>query len=166
MDYKNVTSALSYSPETGEFRWAAPRPKVRVGQIAGHIKKKTGYAFIEVDGKCYAAHRLAWFFMTGLEPTGQIDHINRNRSDNRFENLRIATNGQNRANSRTTNKHGLKGVRFIPWMKKEGKCWEAKITHGKKFTIWDATTPKRRPTLRTALRQKKLMGIFTMSNFS
>ena len=132
MEHSYLTSILTYSPETGEFQWAAPRPKVKVGQKAGYLKKNKGYIYIEIDGKSYSAHRLAWFYVTGNMPIDQIDHINRNKSDNRFENLREATHGQNRANSKSTNKHGLKGVRLLPWMKNAGKCWQAEITHNKK----------------------------------
>jgi len=103
-----------------------------VGQQAGYLKKNKGYVYIEIDGKSYSAHRLAWFYVTKNVPTTQIDHINRNKSDNRFENLREATHGQNRANSRSTNKHGVKGVRRLPWMKDTDKCWQASITHNKK----------------------------------
>jgi hypothetical protein len=132
MKHSYLTSILIYDPETGSFQWSAPRPKIKVGQRAGYLKKNTGYIYIEIDGKSHSAHRLAWLYVTGNEPTMQIDHINRNRSDNRFENLREATHGQNRANSKSTNKHGIKGVRRLPWMKDADKCWQASITHNKK----------------------------------
>jgi hypothetical protein len=121
---------LSYEPETGLFRWAAKRPRVRVGCVAGTFKHHKGYVIIELYGVAYAAHRLAWFFVTGIWPEMQIDHKNRNKSDNRWDNLREATNGQNRANTKSTSKHGFKGVSHHPWLKE--KPYEARITFNKK----------------------------------
>jgi hypothetical protein len=73
-----------------------------------------------------------WMYKTGKMPSKMIDHINGNRADNRFENLREATNGQNRANSKTNSKHGVKGVRLTPWVKEGGRRWEARITVDRK----------------------------------
>lgn len=129
--HEELTKILKYDPETGNLFWNHPRPKIRVGDKAGYLHHK-GYTNLEINGKHYAAHRLIWFYVTGRMPFKAIDHINGDRSDNRFENLREATNGQNRANSITTNKHGLKGVSLLPWMKESGKCWQASIKHNKK----------------------------------
>jgi hypothetical protein len=132
MKHEQLISDLSYNPETGEFHWISPRPKINMGDKAGYLKKDKGYTYIEYNGKSYSAHRLAWFWVHKIFPKLQIDHINGNKSDNRIVNLREATHGQNRANSKTTNKNGLKGVRFLPWIKNTGKCWQAQITHNKK----------------------------------
>jgi hypothetical protein len=131
--HAKLTEILSYDAAAGNLVWRKPRPKIRVGQIAGS-KHHKGYINLEIDGKHYAAHRLVWFYVTGKWPKDQIDHINGDKADNRFENLREATNGQNRANTKNCNKHGLKGVRRLAWMKPDGKCWQAQITHNKKVT--------------------------------
>jgi HNH endonuclease/AP2 domain len=121
---------LRYDPKTGLFYWNCARPKIRVGQVAGTRKHHKGYVIIEILSQAYAAHRLAWFYMTGVWPTEHIDHVNKNKSDNRFDNLREATRAQNRANSKTLNKHGLKGVYFHKWLKE--KPYEARITSERK----------------------------------
>jgi len=59
MEHSYLKHILSYDPETGVFCWLQPRPRIKVGGIAGSLKKKTGYVSIEIDGKEYAAHRLA-----------------------------------------------------------------------------------------------------------
>jgi hypothetical protein len=66
--------------------------------------------------------------MTGQWPVGEIDHINGNGSDNRWENLRQVTHKQNGANqgANYNNKHGFKGVR------KRGNSWSARIATEKK----------------------------------
>lgn len=129
LNHQYLLDILNYNPETGVFTWARPRSKVRVGQIAGYLHRQ-GYICLEIDGRHCSAHRLAWFYMTGEIPAKVIDHINRDKSDNRFSNLRLATHGQNRANSVTTNRHGLKGVAHKKWLK--SKPYQAQITFNKK----------------------------------
>ena len=129
IDHQYLLDMLNYNPETGVFTWAKPRPRIRVGRVAGYMHHR-GYICLEIDGRHFSAHRLAWFYMTGERPLNQIDHINRIKSDNRFANLRLATFGQNRANSVTTNKHGLKGVVYKKWLK--SKPYQAQITFNKK----------------------------------
>lgn len=86
---------------------------MRAGQIAGS-PKGDGYIRICVDQRDYKAHRLAWLFMTGEWPAGDIDHINGNREDNRWANLRVVTcamNAQNRRKAHSNNKStGVLGV--------------------------------------------------------
>jgi len=129
ISYKDLIRILHYDPDTGIFRWAMPRPKVRVGEEAGYIHRK-GYRCIELFGKHYAAHRLAWFYVTEQWPNALIDHKDCNRSNNAFANLRQATNGQNRANSKHNNKNGYKGVTHHAWLKE--KPYQAQITFQKK----------------------------------
>jgi hypothetical protein len=125
MDIEYLRNQLDYDSETGIFRWNAPRPKVIVGSIAGTTTEKGGIR-IGLDGKYYHAHRLAWFHYYGVWPNKQIDHRNLNKSDNRIENLREATNGQNCANRRSFGASGIKGVR-----EHSGK-WHAQITFNKR----------------------------------
>jgi len=126
--HEYLCDILLYDPITGEFRWKSARPKILPGQIAGSMRK--GYVRIKIDGASYSAHRLAWFYVTGNWPADQIDHKNNLRSDNRFENLREATNGENRANTTQKNRTGFKGVKFHARLKQ--KPYEAQITFDKK----------------------------------
>lgn len=158
MEHSYITNILSYDPDTGIFSWATPRPRVRVGDKAGGIHKRSGYVMIEIDGKSYAAHRLAWFYMTGSMPKNQIDHINRVRSDNRFSNLREATNGQNRANTVSSSRHGLKGVTHKKWLKE--KPWEARITFEKKVRSLGCFATKEEAHAAYCKEAKRLHGDF------
>ncbi|WP_226780338.1 HNH endonuclease signature motif containing protein [Oceaniglobus trochenteri] len=120
---------LSYNPDTGILRWRietnAHGRKIHPGDIAG--TDKDGYNQIKIFGRVYRAHHLAWLFMTGEWPAAgmDMDHINRDRGDNRWANLRMATRSQNNINGSPSkaNKSGCKGVSMT---KATGK-WHARI---------------------------------------
>lgn len=72
-----------------------------------------GYTRVKYEEKNYLAHRIIWYKHFGAFPSGQLDHINGIRNDNRIENLRPATNSQNKANSKVNKNNlstGIKGV--------------------------------------------------------
>ena len=115
-----------YDPQTGIFE--------RIKRMGGHLPNKVagyknpnGYIYIQMDGKNYRAHRLAWLYVYGEFPKNHIDHINKIKDDNRIENLRDVThkvNIQNTCKPRT-NTSGIKGV---TWIAKKNK-WLASIKH-------------------------------------
>ena len=91
----------------------------------GTLGKRKQYTKITIDYKNYEPYRLAWLYMTGAWPTKFIDHINRDRTDNRWSNLREATYAENNRNTsiRSDNTSGYKGV---SWHKFKSK-WRAEI---------------------------------------
>lgn len=119
---------LRYEPKTGNWFWVNPPAHcLKSGAKAGG--NSHGYIRIKINAEQYAAHRLAWFYMTGKWPNKRIDHKNNNPTDNRWRNLRFATHGQNIANSklRKDNTCGLKGVtrqyknRFAAQIQRNGR---------------------------------------------
>jgi hypothetical protein len=103
---------IHYNPLTGVFtRLVSLHPRIPAGGVTGSTTR-TGYVHIGVLGRSYPAARLAWLYMTGSFPKGQIDHINRLRNDNRFNNLRDVTQTQNNYNTGLykNNTSGFKGV--------------------------------------------------------
>ena len=117
---------LSYDPETGKFMWLKKRTMnsfANVGDEAGGIDEN-GYRRIMFDGKKYRAHRLAFWFM-GQEMPEQVDHINGNRSDNRWANLRPSSAQENPKNAcrRLDSGTALTGVTFS---KQHGK-WKVRV---------------------------------------
>lgn len=113
---------LHYDPETGHFTWRVTRNQTAIGSRAGS-PSGDGYIRIKVDGQLQRAHRLAFLYMTGEFPPNQVDHINRDRTDNRWENLRPATRRENEGNKglRRDNTSGHRGVSWF----KPAKKWAA-----------------------------------------
>lgn len=100
-----------YDPETGHFFWRIrPMNTIVIGSRAGSFDGK--YWALRFEKKDYSAARVAWLMMTGSWPAGQIDHKNRDKTDDRFANLREATLVQNSYNRmrKKKNKVGVKGV--------------------------------------------------------
>lgn len=127
---------LHYNPETGIFTRLNIKKysHAKIGDVAGSLDNGTGYIRIMFNHKLYQAHRLAWFYVTGMMPINQIDHINGIKTDNRFINLREANNAENKRNSglNASNKTGFKGVSF----KKETSKFVAQAKlNGKKIHI-------------------------------
>lgn len=90
-----IRKLVSYDPESGRIA-RRDNPK-----FTGSFDKD-GYLIIKVKCKQYKAHRLAWFLYYGEFPEMEIDHINRNRADNRICNLREVTRGDNTRNENKT----------------------------------------------------------------
>jgi hypothetical protein len=110
---ERVRELLTYDPETGAFRWkttGSHRNPYANREEAGCRGRR--YRMIGVGGRLYVAHRLAWLLMTGDWPQHQVDHKNGNGFDNRWSNLRSATQSQNVCNRRIDgrNKVGKTGV--------------------------------------------------------
>lgn len=93
---ERVRELFSYDPETGSITWAKRRFGVKFGSEAG--TEHNGYKRVKVDSKLILAHRLAWAIHYGEWPHEELDHINRNRSDNRIRNLRKASRSDNMVN--------------------------------------------------------------------
>jgi hypothetical protein len=112
---ESLSAIFVYDDASGELKWKkVPDKKVsraKVGDIAGAVMMN-GYRMICIEYRKYLAHRLIWKMKTGQDAPFSIDHIDGNRLNNRFANLRAATQSQNGMNSkmRKNNTSGVKGV--------------------------------------------------------
>jgi hypothetical protein len=122
---ERLQELLDYNPETGEFTRQVSGGGVKAGSVVG-CKNSHGYLLIGIGHCIYPAHRLAFLYMRGTLPEGQVDHINGQRDDNRWVNLRDVTNIENQRNAkrRSNNSSGIMGV---SWHKAKRK-WQASIT--------------------------------------
>ena len=128
---------LKYNPDTGKFIWREraedfPSPLSAIrgfnARCAGKLvyeEGHKGYRRIQLLGKRYKSHRLAWAMHHGDWPADQIDHINGVRSDNRIGNLREASQTENSRNVRLTASN-MSGVIGVYWNKVNFR-WSADI---------------------------------------
>src|SRR5579872_763292 len=95
---ERLKEVLIYSRTTGEFRWSqTPRSGVKAGAIAGNFSDPSCQR-IRIDRKEYKAHNLAWLYVHGEWPRGELDHIDGDPHNNRLTNLREASHSQNLGN--------------------------------------------------------------------
>lgn len=113
-----LRSMLIYLSETGELIEAS-------SGLSKYNDSGAGYHGVCIFGKQYLAHRIIWKLVHGVDPVGEVDHINGNRRDNRAVNLRLCWSFQNNRNRRMSsrNKTGVKG---ISWEASRSK-WRATV---------------------------------------
>lgn len=124
---EKVRQLFSYDKKVGLLIRKVRRSNQHIGTVAGRVGNH-GAIVIHIEGRLYLAHRLIWLYVTGAFPKDKIDHINGDKMDNRWSNLRECTQAQNLCNTklRSNNKTGAKGVhihsqgRFRVQVKKGG----------------------------------------------
>lgn len=117
---ERVRELFQYEPETGLLTWLVkPAHWVKVGDAAGW-DNGNGYLRVSVFSEKFYVHDLAWLWMTGGWPEPQCDHIDADRKNNRWANLRVATLQENRRNHGKGwgNSSGLK------WITKHHGGWQ------------------------------------------
>ena len=146
-----------YDPETGIFtRKVTTSHNAKAGMQVG-AAHNCGYLMVTIAyggvKKRYLLHRLAWLYVYGRMPEGDIDHINHNRADNRISNLRDVSRKDNLRNSahvRSKSSNLLGAGR----RKSDGK-WVAKIrVDGKRLWLGAYDTPEE--ASRAYIEAKKL----------
>nr|DAI86932.1 MAG TPA: endonuclease [Caudoviricetes sp.] len=130
---------LQYNPLTGIFSWRVSCGNGKQPGSEAGTKSLNGYIKIQIDGRQYLAHRLAWLYENGEWPCKDIDHINRIRHDNRILNLKNVSCRENH-NNRSNNTSGFPGVHF----RKDTRRWKASIRiNGSLIQLGNFETPER-----------------------
>lgn len=150
MSIARLRELLDYDPVTGMLTWKVSKGKCRAGDKAGSLIRNrgcgrpgTGYEQVRIDGRKFASHRIAWTIVTGEWPPDELDHINRIKDDNSFENLRLASRVDNKYNTPAL-KMTMSGFKGVSWHKPNRK-WRARIgsgTRGKALFLGQFTSRK------------------------
>lgn len=119
---ERLKQVYGYNADTGVFTRlisTGNRFNNKVGN-SGYIQAQ-GYWMISLDGTQYRAHRLAWFYVHGVWPENDIDHIDGDRLNNRLVNLREATRAENMQNIQKANSNNKTGLLGAYWCKRDKK---------------------------------------------
>jgi len=136
LDQDTLKELIHYNPDTGVFTWRHRDRKwfategafktwnTRLAGKETGCLVANGYLKIGVLYHLYLSHRLAFLYMTGEFPPSETDHINHQKTDNRWVNLRSVSSRENHRNTRHRNtKSGHMGV----YRDKKYKYWYAMI---------------------------------------
>lgn len=113
---------------------------MKPGDIAGHVDNQ-GYWRLCVDGERYGAQRLAWLYMKGDWPIGEVDHRDTNQLNNRWENLREASHHQNVANA-SKRKDNISGFKGVSWNSRHRRWVAQANVNGKRKWLGYFDDPK------------------------
>lgn len=144
----HVRAVLNYDPLTGEFVWR------KNGKVAG-CSHNMGYKNIRIGQHLFLSHRLAWAYVYGTWPEFQIDHINKDRADNRIANLRPCTNAQNAQNMGAHSDSNSPHVGVCRVSRPTSKPWLAQIgVNGRSVRIGQFATESEAVAARAAAKKK------------
>ena len=111
IDVSEARQYYSYDENSGELT------RISSGRVAKDIDKD-GYLRVSIKRLKYQAHRVAWAIHTGKDPGEMtVDHINRDKGDNRIVNLRLATRREQSCNRDAIGIHRHK------------RKWRAQVKH-------------------------------------
>lgn len=115
---QDIRKLYDYSSKTGTIQR-------RDEGVAGMYHATNGYLRLRYKGKSCSAHRVIWMYMTGNWPEGDVDHIDHDRLNNRWCNLRVVSRKENMQNASISksNKSGFTGV---GWCRQQ-RQWRAQI---------------------------------------
>jgi hypothetical protein len=154
---KRLKKLLRYDAKTGAFyRVEILSNRCVIGERAG-CRLPSGYRMVSVDGVSHREHRLVWLWHTGHFPKNFTDHRNGIRDDNRFENLREATKGENCQNA-AKQQNNTSGYTGVVWEARR-KRWLARVKFkGKTHHFGTYRTPEAANS--AYLKGKRLLHIF------
>ena len=123
---------FNYNPETGLIKYINPKYNQQKDWFPGLLGSH-GYYMIQINRKSYLVHRLIFLYMTGKWPSNIVDHINRNKKDNSWSNLRDTDRTINNLNKVKANKNNLSGKLGVA---KHPNGWTAQLKiKGKKHHL-------------------------------
>jgi HNH endonuclease len=154
-----VDALLSYDPASGVLRWRVDllwgengdHVRIKAGTVAGRIIS-TGHRVICINRKDYLAHHIVWMIMNGEWPS-RLDHRNRKPDDNRWDNLRKATQKQNTWN-RSRPKNNTSGQMGVCFLKSRDKFRSSIEVDGRKIYLGEHDSYEEAKSVRLAAEAK------------
>lgn len=147
LDPYSLNVLLRYDAESGQLFWR-PRGPAQISdpakcatwntryasKLAFTAKSDAGYLVGRLAGMTLRAHRVIWAMSQNAWPTGEIDHIDGNKTNNKLANLREVTRSENERNKGLT-RLNKSGGKCVYWNFKDQK-WEVRVgLHGFKHYI-------------------------------
>lgn len=111
---------FNYREDGNLIRKIRTSNSTHIGDVVGCVNKVSGYSHTSVDNKLCRTHRLIWIYHNGYNPENDLDHIDRNKLNNKINNLREVARSCNLRNTgnQSNNTSGVKGVHWYNNLKK------------------------------------------------
>ena len=126
-DLRGIEENISYDPNTGLFKYLTRKGRKNKDLVVTS-KDSHGYIRVSYKGKRYLGHRVAFYLMKGYWPQEDVDHIDGDRLNNKWDNLREASRSQNLWNQKCT-----RGSSKYKGVTKHQKGWVAQCNPRKNF---------------------------------
>lgn len=116
--YEIAKALFDYDPKTGKVVWKFESAQIvkgaEIGTNTDTARSNTKYRAVKLFGLSYKVHRIIWLMQTGDWPEGDVDHIDGDGLNNKWDNLRDVTHSQNLMNAavRSDSTSGYKGVSY------------------------------------------------------
>jgi hypothetical protein len=112
IDIETLRQFFRHDDDSGDLYWAVKKARATNLRIPIRSPDKDGYYRVKIDGSTFKVHRIVFALHYGFWPSGQIDHIDGCKTNNRIKNLRECAPHQNSSNRKTSNINttGFKGV--------------------------------------------------------
>jgi len=121
LNQAKLKARFNYNSDTGAFTRRMANNQTKPAGALNH----DGYVIFYLDNRRYLAHVLAWLYVHGEMPVLEIDHINRDKADNRIANLRQVTRSE-QCQNKDMQSNNTSGVTGVSWHKTKQK-WSAHI---------------------------------------
>jgi hypothetical protein len=150
--HKRLLEVVRYEPLTGEF--------IPLDDKVNHYPHPKGYNIIYIDSKNYRACRLAYFYMMGEWPPCDVDHIDTDVKNDRWNNLRLADKSQQACN-RNVSKNNIAGIKGFYHNKKYKRIEVSVEKEGKKYRTTFSENKKEEAVAWLRAKREELHGEFT-----
>lgn len=122
-----LRTQMAFSEDGSTLVWTVSRHRIQAGQPVGTVTFSRGknYRYVKISGTSHPVHRLVWLLNTGEYPSVEIDHLDGNGLNNRFDNMRLVPHLHNCWNRKRSvlNTSGCSGVTYS----RRAKKWHSRI---------------------------------------